>query len=189
MSALLLGILNSQAAAGGFASDYEHLVTVSPSTGSSSLTISGLSAYASDYEHLEIRASLQATKNEVLTIRFNGDTGSSYRYGFMGADTTTTQAYFQTGPVTQIELGEAFARYIPGYDNRMTALRINILRAFGAYDKNFMALVGQANDYRSQVRLSNGKWENTAALSSITFGITSGTMESKTRFSIYGIRG
>lgn len=184
MSLVLLGILNSQVTAGE-GSDYEHIATAFGNN-TSSLTFSNINT--STYRQLEIRGVIQSDKDEVMTVRFNGDSSASYAYGFMGASGTGLQAYNFQGLGAQIEFGEAFADDINS--NAVGVFRMNILNASGDFWKSVLTTVGQFNADRKQVRLAHGKWENTSAITSITFGVTGGgIIRPKARFSLYGIRG
>ena len=81
MTPLPLGILALAGVTGGGPA-YELLESTTLSSGASSVTFSGLSAYATDYKHLQIRAVTQINKTtdtiENVFVRLNGDTGANY---------------------------------------------------------------------------------------------------------------
>lgn len=87
MSLVLLGILNSQAAAAGGAGAFDHLETQVLTSQTSTVTFSSLDTLAADYRHLEIRALARTTRQDYqdqLAIRLNGATGAYYTHGFGG---------------------------------------------------------------------------------------------------------
>lgn len=190
MSLVLLGILNSQAAGAGAGGDYHLLETIEPTTRPNSVTFSGISSYT-DFAHLEIRAFLTGERNEVLQIRFNGDSGSNYRFGYIGSTGTSLSTYQLGGVTSQIEFGETFARRYTGAYYAGGFFKGTILKAFDTdQDKQISAWYGLANDYESRCRLGDGKWENTAAINSIELSISGGwAIENESRFSLYGIKG
>ena len=186
MSFMLLGILNSQAA-GGSGPSFEHLATFSPGT-ASSWSITGLGAY-SDYKHLHIRATLEAQRQEVLLVKFNGDSGSNYnRAGIYSASTNNenplSQQYYT---VSGIELPEAMGR--PSVTASVMVLDLHDFNSTTKPKilKGYFAQI--AYDQVRRIFHGLGNWRSTSAITQIDFSIQGGwASTSKTTFAIYGVR-
>ena len=180
MSFTLLGILNSQAAGGGGAT-FEHIETITGSGSSFSIT-----NIPQDYAHLHIRATLQADKDEVLLLNFNGDTGTNYsKHHIKGSRGNSIQSVGYANTST-IEIGEAFA------DNWTGSVSGLILDLYDYSNTSKYKTVqyrdGQSNEDRAQVSLGSGNWRSFSGITSIQLGISSGVITSKTQISIYGVR-
>jgi len=78
MSLILLGILNSQAAAAGGAAAYEHIATVNGTGSSGVIDITSIPA---DYQHIQIRYTARSTRtfgDDNINIQLNNDTANNY---------------------------------------------------------------------------------------------------------------
>ena len=183
MSPLLLGILNSQAAAGG-AGAFDWLETSRP-TGTGTLTITGLGAY-SDYQHLQIRmlAESDFTNNLYnVNVRFNNDTSTIYSGNYMYAQSGNTWG------------GSAFVSSNDFSIRQILSPKFNSYAGasiFEIYDfasttkaKTLKALSGAAT-YQNKITWQSGLYNSTNAITSITFISQSGNFLSNTRFAIYG---
>ena len=87
MSLVLLGLLNSQAAAAGGAGAFDLIETQVLTTTATSVTFSSLDTVAADYKTLEIRAvarTERADYQDQLAVRLNGATSSYTNHGFGG---------------------------------------------------------------------------------------------------------
>ena len=185
MSLMLLGILQSQAAGGG--ASFEHLETFYPGT-ASSWSINGLDSY-SDYTHLHVRATLESSRNEVLKVRFNNDTGSTYDHGGISGpnsgnnDPNTSRDYVNS---SSIELPEAMGR-----SGQVDSVLMFDLMNFNSTTqrKTMKGFFAYASDGYHRVYTGLGRWQSTAAISSIQFEIQgSYPSRANTSFAIYGVR-
>ena len=189
MSLVLLGILNSQAAAAGGATSFDLLETIDVTGSPSLVSFTGLDSYT-DYKHLQIRATMQGSIDNNLVLRFNGDSGTNYWRHLLSYDPdySTALRQYGGGAFNNIELNEAFADDVT--TNNVAPLVMDILD-FSSTNKytTVRALTGQNSSDRTSIYFHSALWLNTAALTSIALSIAGGTMTNDTRFSLYGIKG
>jgi hypothetical protein len=189
MSFMLLGILNSQSSGGGGELAYDLLESTTLSSGASSVTFSGLSAY-SDYKHLQIRAVTQINKTtdtiENVFVRLNGDTGSNYaRHGITGSGSSagTTAG---TNLTFMIAINSTISQFNSDYS---APLVMDFLDFSSTSKTTTMRALGGANaGNESQIGLYSGLWNNTAAVTSIEAYTSGYSFNSGSRFSLIGIR-
>jgi hypothetical protein len=189
MSFILLGILNSQAAAGG-AGAYDLLETQVLASSAASVTFTGLGAY-SDYQHLQIRLVGATDAYSGFGLRFNGDTGANYAShrlygngGSVGSSASTSS--------TRIIAVNGLPDETRDTSNIFGAAVIDILD-FSNSSKNTttrnLAGNGVYTDYQL-IGLFSGLWNNTNAVTSINlFDPSAGNFVTGSRFSLYGIKG
>ena len=190
MSLILLGILNSQAAAAGGAGAYDLLETQVLTSNASSVTFTGLGSY-SDYKHLQIRAVTRNARtvggHERILLRFNSDTGNNY----------ATHRLRGTGSGVSSLANSSTNKIYAGYSPRessgseFSANVIDILD-FSSTNKNttVRALAGFDSPSGNYIGLFSGLWNDTSAVTSITFTDDGGDdFQANTRFSLYGIKG
>ena len=194
MSLVLLGILNSQAAAAGDAGAYDLLETQVLTSTAASVTFTGLDSY-SDYKHLQIRAvgrsNNSGTNFRLTGLRFNGDSGSNYSYHDLYGNGSSVVSSSVTGssniPVLAINgsssTGNAFGgALIDLLDFSSSSKNTTVKSLTGFYD---------AAQPIYRVMLRSGVWLNTSAVTSITMGDLLGGYDWAVgcRFSLYGIKG
>ena len=186
MSFMLLGILNSQVS-GGATPAFELISSQILTSSASSVTFSSI---PSDYKHLQVRALVQTSNgnyNGELNVQFNGVGGTSYSHhalwgngGSVISDGTTStdgiERIYVTGSTTASVFG---------------AVIIDILD-YSSTNKN--TTVRSLNGYagsNGEIHLTSGMFNNTAAVTSITFDSASAAqnLQSGSRFSLYGVRG
>lgn len=189
MSLVLLGILNSQAAAAGVAGAYDLLETQVLSSTATSVTFTGLGSYT-DYKHLQIRAVAQANTSGTnilnLNVQFNSDTGSNYSVHRLYGGSTSVQSAANTSRDSLI-VWRACERSSNDY-----APSITDILDFSNTNKytTIRALAGGYASAEKTIALSSGVWMNTSALTSISF-TNNGAVDftAGSRFSLYGVRG
>ena len=185
MTPLPLGIL--ALAGGGVGPTFEHLATFSPGT-ASSWSITGLGDY-SDYKHLHIRATLEASRQEVLLVKFNNDSGSNYNRTALRTNSSNNEYPLaqQYLTVSGIELPEAMGR--PSVTSSVMLLDLQ--------DFNSTTKPKSLKGYFAQVKYDQvrrivqgfGNWRSTAPITQINFSIQGGyPSTSNTTFAIYGVR-
>lgn len=185
-----LGIF-AVAGAGGGGFGYEQIATQLVSSSSATVTFSGISSI---YKHLQIRFTCKTSSASLpidLNMWFNGDTGANYTYHQLfgeGSNMFSSSVH----PANAIALQNAS---ISSQDNRFGAGIIDIPDYVNTNKfktiKSLHGVVGQNTASNAQITLGSGFWRNTAAITSISFNSTGGasrTIESGSRFSIYGIR-
>ena len=193
MSFMLLGILNAQAAGGGGAA-YELLESVTLSSPASSVTFSGLDRY-SGYKSLQIRTvtrfSVQGFAYEY--INFNADEGANYTSHRLNGSNGSVSSFnyvnedyiriSETDRLTDSTAGAFGASIIDIYDFASTTKTTTARSLFGR--------IGATNTASNKVGINSGMWNNTAAVTSISFGLpTVGFVNyvAGSRFSLIGIR-
>jgi len=187
-----LGIL---ASAGGTlpTGDYELIETTVLSSTTSGVVFSNLGQYASTYKHLQIRATIRGSLSaltDTISIRFNGDTGSSYsQHGLAGTGTSVVSFSASPAVVTSGAIGNAVAA--SAISNVFTGAVIDILDAFStSKNKVFRALTGYAAATTlNLVGLVSGNYSNTASITSINIYAGNASFVAGTRISLYGVKG
>lgn len=186
MSLILLGILNSQAAAAGGAGAYDLLETVEPS-GVQYTEFTGLDSYT-DYKHLQLRALVKTTTSgtnlDSFTMQFNGDSGSNYSYHALDGNGSSVSSNGFTSQ-TSIRFLDTLAK---GGDSGVFGADVIDILDFANTSKNktVRALHGVPASSEQQITLTSGAWYNTAAITSIKFNVSNTAAGS--RFSLYGVR-
>lgn len=154
---------------------YEPIATTTVSTASASVTMSSI---PSTYTDLIVVAYATDSTSEGMGMYFNGDTGNNYSFMYFydngsggvasGHNLNTTRINFSNLSPT-ISLYKA---HILNYANTTTY-------------KTVFSNGGLATEY---VIAYTGNWRSTAAINSITFNVSSGTIGVGSIFTIYGIK-
>ena len=193
MSLILLGILNSQAAAAGGGAAYDLLETQIVSTPASSLTFSSLDTLAADYKHLQVRASIQSNRNsgdDPMIMTFNNDTSTSYARHILYGNGSNVQASSQSSR-TYIFVDGMATTY--GSSLAYSGLCLDILD-FQNTNKNTTTriLTGfYGSSGNKHVMEHSGLYYKTDAITSIKFdfSLSGSSINGGSRFSLYGIKG
>ena len=173
----------------GIAGDYESIATVTVgSGGQATVEFTGI---ASTYKHLQIRymsRSATATTTDVLSWRFNSDSGSNYSRHFLfgdGASVSSGAATSDTRMTTDGTTGATATSGIFGVGvvdilDYADTDKYKTLRALSVDDRNGAGLVV----------MNSGNWRSTSAVSTITI-ITNSTANfaQHSQFALYGIKG
>jgi hypothetical protein len=125
-------------------------------------------------------STLSGTVGSYTYLQFNGVTSASYsRHTLFGNGSSVSSAAStsQTSIVFQSLPGTSSA-------NQFAAGVIDILDPFETKNTTARAFVGIS----SEVALASGAFLNTAALSSITLAPVSGSFNTYSRFSLFGLR-
>lgn len=177
-----LGILAvAGAGAAGLANDYDLLETTILGSSTSTVTFSNLNNYSA-YKHLEFRLSIRGDGGNQTSVRFNGDTGTNYRYFRMiGDGANVTQEATLNDSYTLIYHGLSANIFAPYVLSVLDFLNTN-------KHKSILAL-GARTGTSQRVVLESQRWRSNSAISSITFSPAGGyNFVSGSRFSIYGIK-
>jgi len=193
MSLVLLGILNSQAAAAGGAGAYDLLETQVLTSSATSVTFTGLGSYT-DYKHLQIRATLRDAYPSAglpysagINAFFNGNNTGYARHRLVGNGSSVTSANISSYSVIDIDCGMPNDGAYPS--GEFGGVVIDILD-FSDTNKNttLRALGGGAVTHQPEIVLTSGLWDNTSAVTSITLGSSLHQFKATSRFSLYGVR-
>ncbi len=169
----------------------ETQVLTSPAT---SITFSSLSSYASTYEHLQIRWVAKSNRTGTQSDFFwqaNGETGQSYYAAhWLVGNGSNVQSSNTSNSIYYGWLSHSF----PATDrpNQFQAGVTDILNAFDtSKNKTVRSLVGSASswyDGGGDIHLASGVFLNTAALTSFTMKDRLASIDTGSRFSLYGIK-
>jgi hypothetical protein len=188
MTLSALGIF-SAAGAGGLvaASDFEFISTANGTGSSGTITFSSISQ---DYKHLQVRyVGSNTTASETLLLRFNGITTSVYAVhylGYIGTDAFPGNAASQT----QITLPTGIVRGdAGGGEDNVSGGIIDILDYASTSKNTTVRTLYGCSGQSNQITLLSALYGQTTAVSSITLFTASGNFTTKSRFSLFGIRG
>ena len=189
MSFTLLGILQSQAAAGG-AGAYDLLETQVLSSSASSVTFTGLDSY-SDYKHLQIRlvgrVDTISTPSRNLFMKINGST-TNYDFHYLQANgsSVSSGSFGRTEPNILVGIDSLTGLSAPA--NAFGASIVDILD-FSNTNKN-TTVRSFSGESGGRINLVSGLYNQTTAVNSLEF-FDSSTPQFVTgsRFSLYGIKG
>lgn len=151
---------------------YVKIASQALSSTSASVTFSNL---PQNYTDLFLVTNVDATDYTSFWLQFNGDTGSNYsRTIIVGDGTSATSERTSNG--SNMAIGTANTEWgvsifnVMNYSNSTT----------------YKTAIARGNN-NSQTRAGVGLWRNTAAITSLTVGITSASFVSGSTFTIYGI--
>jgi len=183
-----LGILSAAGAAVGFESDYELISTTVLAGTAASVTFSSLGDYSSTYKHLQFRVAAQGTTNNAnIGFSFNGDTGNNYAWHSLFGQGSSVSA---DSSINRANIIGSIPVVASSNTNQFTGSVIDILDAYNT--SKFVttrSLHGRASGGGNLIELDSGLWRDTASLTSVAFTITTGNINTGSRFSLYGIKG
>jgi len=168
--------------------DFELIESVFLSANAASVTFSNLNQYATEYSHLQIRVvgrSTRSTISDVIEIRFNGDTASSYnRHSLYGNGSSVISEALAPSSGIQVCRVAGASQAAGNFGSGV----IDVLDAYStAKHKTIRTLNGVTQD--NYIFLQSGAWRNLNAIDSINlFSGTSSNIVAGSRFSLYGIR-
>jgi hypothetical protein len=171
-------------------SSYESIATVS--VGSGGVSDVTFSSIPSTYTHLQVRLIGRTNRSDqngdFFKTTLNSDTGSNYSWHFMrgnGTNTTTNAGASDNmmevnripGSLITANIFGAIVIDILDYKNTN---KYTTIRALGGFDGNGSG----------EIFVNSGLWQNTAAVTSITFTNSGGrTIQQYSSFALYGIKG
>jgi hypothetical protein len=183
------GVLSAAGAAVGFESDYELISTTVLGTATSEVVFSSLATYASTYKHLQIRAAARTGRTGfntgAVSLRFNADTSSSYRYHELFGNGSSVSSFADS---EQASIRGAF--FVAADNTAANGFGAGVLDILDPYSttKNTTtrALSGVAT---GGLALTSGGFFKTDSITSITlFCIAATNFSAGSRFSLYGIK-
>jgi hypothetical protein len=177
------GIL-SAAGADQFTSDFE-LISTAFGTGSSGVI--EFTSIPQDYKHLQIRYTAKNTSTtEDMTIRMNGITTAVYARHHVRGNGTIVSSNANTSQ-TSIDLLNAVSPNTTA--NAVAAGVIDILDYTNTSKNTTIRALYGLSDSVARMYLASGLYNQTTAVSSLTFTALANNFTSSSRFSLYGIRG
>jgi len=170
--------------------DYQAIMTATvDSGGASSITFSSI---PSTYKHLQIRgihrSSISSAGNNIgMYMRFNGDTGSNYYWHELAGNGASSMAYGQS------DTGINASPHGPRSGDTASSFNADIIDILDytntSKNKVSRALVGDDLNGSGWIHLASGLWNNTAAITSITFFLESSDFVEHSQLALYGIKG
>ncbi len=175
---------------------YDSIATTTVGAGgAASITFSSIPA---TYTHLQIRAISHCTDTSSTgygLYRFNSDTGANYASHVLfgngsvagantGLGTSTTRSYWGTIPsqASASFLSSSFAATVVDILDYTNTSKYKTTRILHGQDQNTFTTGG--------TEFISGLWQSTAAISSITLGLETGTnFFQYSSFALYGIKG
>jgi hypothetical protein len=170
-------------------SDYELISTTVLGSAASSVTFSSLGDYSSSYKHLQIRWTYRGTTDglfDSVSIRFNGDTTSSYSsHRIFGGSSGTVTSDASTS-VNNISISSQMGG--GAVSGAFSAAIVDILDPYSTTkNTTIRGLAGRLPGASEQfVSFHSGLYFKTNSITSVTL---SSAIGAGSRFSIYGIRG
>ena len=177
-----------------FPGSYESIATVTLGSSASTITFSSI---PSTYQHLQIRLISHCTDTSATgygLYRFNSDTGANYAshvlYGNgsaaganTGLGTSTTRSYWGTIPnqASASFLSSSYAATIIDVLDYANTSKYKTTRILHGEDQNTFTT--------GSIELISGLWQSTAAISTITLGLDTGTnFSTYTQAALYGVK-
>jgi hypothetical protein len=171
---------------------YESIATTTVGGGgTASITFSSI---PSTYTHLQIRGILQSARptfsRDEYKITINSDTGTNYSShniigdgSSLGANSETSRAYI----LSQDTVGSNgwWGATIVDFLDYKNTNKNKTVRILAGLDTNGAGVSG-AN---GAMTFSSGLWQNTSAITSITFTASTGNWNQYSQLALYGIKG
>ncbi len=175
---------------------YESIETVT--VGSTSVANVTFSSIPSTYKHLQVRYMVKSARNdgnplEELNLRMNGDTGNNYVEhqltsdgSGVGSNGLTSQNNIELGEgwMGDIVSGSQFGVGVLDILDYASTNKTKVIRVIGGVDFN-----GAPSGYGGRVGLASGFWNNTSAITSLTFYAQNGNLVQYSQIALYGIKG
>jgi len=196
----ILGIIASAISGNLFAPSgaYDSIATVTLSTSASTISFTSI---PSTYTHLQLRGSIQSNRGgyniDNATVRLNSDSGNNYsRHNVdASASTTTAPEAYGTGgasfggpiPVVTGVATNVFNGFVLDVLDYANTSKYKTMRILAGYDVNG---TGGTGSFGGTVGLYSGAWQNTNAVTAITFAPVDGTNFTQySTIALYGIKG
>ena len=184
----ILGIVAS-AISGSLATSYESIATTTVGVGgSSTITFSSIPA---TFKHLQVRLIGRTNRSDqngdFFQTTLNSDTGANYSWHFMrgnGTGLTTNAGASNTMMETNripgsLITASVFGGIVIDILDYTDTNKYTTLRSIGGFDGNGSG----------EIFVNSGLWQNTAAVTSITFTNSgSRTIQQYSHFALYGIK-
>jgi hypothetical protein len=166
---------------------YEPIATTTLGTSTNTITFSSIPSTYTDLVCVLVPITSGAS-SYVTGLRFNGDTGSNYTWNYIVGNgaSVTADASWSAGGTSSVIRAVASG----GISSTPSLIIYNVSSYANSFNKPVLVSTstdrnGSGDSYRAV-----GVWQNTAAINSITFVVTSGGINfvSGTIATIYGIK-
>ena len=175
---------------------YESIATVLVgSGGSSSISFTSI---PSTYKHLQVRGIARSTRTDFaidqLYTRFNSDSGSNYAWHWLNGTGATANTDAGTS-ATIMNLGWFATNASASVTNAFGGFVIDVLDyANTSKYKTVRTLIGNdlnggGSPFTGNVSLISGLWQNTAAITTISFDPSAADFAQYSQIALYGIKG
>ncbi len=162
---------------------YESIASTTLGSTTATITFSSIPA---TYQHLQLRFAASASTVSGLRIQFNSDTGSNYAW----------HQVYGTGAAVVAGAGTSQASIALGYDNKANisfpAPGVTDILDYTNTNKytTIRTLTGtEQNTADGLIIYRSGLWMNTAAITSMTIFLDSGSFNQYSSFALYGLKG
>lgn len=181
----ILGIFASSTPTVG---DYESIQTVTVGGGGSATVT--FSSIPSTYKHLQIRGIAQSTNNvnppDNGLMQLNGDSGNNYARHWLSGNGATTPvtgvastSFIEFGYLNGGTTATSYSGFVIDLLDYASTNKYKTVRLLSGYDRNGSGFI----------RLASGLWQNTAAVTSISFSSSGGNnIAQYSSFALYGIK-
>lgn len=162
---------------------YESIQTIS--VGAGGQASASFTSIPATYKHLQIRyINTTSTVNQNLIVTFNSDTGSNYSWHRLLGDGSSAIAD-ASSTTTGMTIGRS------GGNSTSFAGGVFDLLDYANTSKYKTArtLYGTDQNGSGLIFFGSGLWQNTAAVTTITFTPASGNFAQYSSFALYGIKG
>ena len=171
---------------------YDSLATVTLSASAASITFAGI---PSGYKHLQVRLMARSDRATYPLddnwIQFNGDTGSNYTSHALYGDGASASAYASAPRGNIYGVGSMATSAGSGWSGGILDIldytntnKNTTARWLQGFDTN-----GTVSGYGGRINLISGSWMNTAAVTSITFGLDGTRAYTQhSTFALYGVK-
>jgi len=188
----ILGIFASAVTGGVSTTSFESIATVSVgSGGSSSIEFTSIPG---TYTHLQLRYFCQDNRgtynDSLMNIRFNSDSGNNYAHHYLRGNGSATEASATTS-TAQIQVAttatSATSNFLGGVLDILDYANTNkykTARILSGFDNN-----NTGSGSVGLIYLYSGLWQNTNAITSISFASSLGTSFNQySHFALYGCK-
>lgn len=163
---------------------FEPIATSTLGSAASSITFSSIPNTYTDLRLVVVGTASSA--GQFVRIRYNGDTGSNYSFTVLAGDPVDGNGAYSTRATS------AASDYsVTGWGSSSTQPTLytwDIFSYAGSTNKTNLATMSSDNDgTHSRVIRAAGLWRNTSAITSVEFSIGSGTWNTGTTATLYGI--
>ena len=152
------------------------------------------SSIPSTYKHLQLRVMARSTRGSYYDewrLRVNGDTGANYAHHRLwgtGSSATASGGASATSidplmPSTDAATPDSYTVGIIDIHDYASTTKNKTIRAFGGNDTNYTA------SNNGVVVLHSSLWQNTSAITSLTFSLAVSSYAEKSTFALYGMVG
>jgi hypothetical protein len=187
----ILGTVASQFSGKSFGS-YESIATATGTGSGAEITFSSIPSTYKDLQLRWIAKDIFTTVTGVYVpgIRLNGDTGSNYASHDIIGNGSTVTASGNSSVGNMSKIGATMSSNA-SLANMMGVGILDILDyASTTKNKTIRCFAGgDTNSSTGQVFLQSGLWNNTSAVTSITFLVSLTGYATTTQFALYGIKG